>query len=144
MHEIKRFDPISVGKIFGFIGVVIGFLMAILMLIMQMAVGSMMSSFAGLTGADVTGMTGVMSLFGGFMLIAFPVMIAISAFIMGIIYAFVYNLIAGKLGGIEIELKETSGQQTPVRPQQQPQQYQQPPNPQPSPQQGYQESRPRY
>jgi hypothetical protein len=48
------------------------------------------------------------SAFPIFMIIGFPVIYGLLGFIFGALFAWVYNIVAKKTGGIEIELSETN------------------------------------
>ncbi|MBU6997943.1 MAG: hypothetical protein HXS41_11890 [Theionarchaea archaeon] len=98
MQEIKKFDVLSVAKIEAAMGAVIGFVVGLIMA----AVGMAFFGFAGMAGADVPG--GARIFFGATAIIALPIVYAIVGFIGGLIVAFLYNLFAGWIGGVKIEL----------------------------------------
>ena len=86
---IKRFDPVSVGKVMGVCYVLIGLLAGLFVA----AMGSMMGGATGLPFAG-TGLAAI---------IVLPIVYGIFGFIGGIIGAFIYNLVAGWVGGVVME-----------------------------------------
>lgn len=99
MHEIKKIDIISLAKIEGAMGAVIGFIAGIILAI----VGTAAMGLAGMSGADIPFAPGL--IFGVAAIIILPIIYGIIGFIGGIIVAFIYNVVAGWIGGIEIELE---------------------------------------
>ena len=89
--EWKSFDVVSVGKIVGAIYAVMGFLMGLFM-----AAG--MSAASSIPGASSAMFVG----FGVASIIIMPIVFGIMGFIGGVICAFIYNIIAGKVGGIVV------------------------------------------
>jgi hypothetical protein len=95
---IKRVSPMSAAKLQGIIGVVMGLL-----------IGGMFSLFAlvvgGIAAASDQGAAGALGgmLFGVGAVIMFPIFYGGVSFVAGAIGAFVYNLAAGWVGGLEIE-----------------------------------------
>lgn len=94
MQTIKKLGILSVAKIEGIIGVVIGFIIGVLFFV------------AGGVASSVTGSATQSSLasFGALSIIIFPVFYGIVLFIGGAVGAWIYNLAAGWIGGIQIEL----------------------------------------
>lgn len=89
MAVLKRIGVLSMGKVYGLIGVIVGLIFGII---------------STLFGIAVLGVRGVG--FGGLSIILFPIMFGIVMFIMGVISAFLYNLIAGRVGGVELEFDQ--------------------------------------
>lgn len=89
MKEIKRVGPVSVGKILGVIGAVVGVIVGLILALFSDALG----------GAFLGGNWFVQ-------LIVLIVFYALVSFVTGVIYAVIYNLVAGWIGGIQIELDE--------------------------------------
>ena len=81
--EWKSFDVVSVGKILAVIWAIIGF-------------------FYGLMFASVASFVPELAGFGIASIVIMPIMFAIMGFIGGIICAFIYNIVAGKVGGIVV------------------------------------------
>lgn len=88
---IKSLGVLSVGKIYAAIGVFIGLIFSLIALLFG-NVGMMMGS---------PGMAG----FGIAAIILYPIILSIGGFINGIIMAFVYNLAANWIGGLEVDLE---------------------------------------
>jgi len=93
MTVIKSVEIISWAKIHALFGIVFGLIYGILFAIMGAAIGATFS----MPGATTLGLLSI---------IVFPIIFGIMAFICGAIMAFLYNLFAGKIGGIEVELVE--------------------------------------
>jgi len=104
--ELKKLDVVSVGKVCALFGAIFGLIAGIFMTIIAASVSSMMSTMAPVS----TGMPFDPMMFAGFgalSIVIFPIIYAIGGFIAGIIYAFIYNIIAGKFGGIVVDLQNT-------------------------------------
>jgi hypothetical protein len=90
MKELKAIDPMSLGKMLAVIYAVMGFI-----------VGLFSAAFAPFmamwnpVGAAALGLLAI---------IIFPILFAIIGFVMGIIVAFIYNVIAKKFGGVKLDL----------------------------------------
>ena len=94
MAVLKKVGVLSMAK-----------LEAILMAIFGLVYGIFFAA-VGTIASYVAGSTAVAGLFAGFgilSIVIFPVLFAIFGFISGAIGAFLYNLIAGWIGGIEME-----------------------------------------
>ena len=87
MKELKSIEPVSLGKILAVIMAVFGFFAGI-------AVAAGLSSTMGIPGV-----------FGGVAsIIIMPIVFAIMGFVIGIIEAFVYNVVAKRFGGVMLDL----------------------------------------
>ena len=87
MKELKAIEPVSLGKILAVIMAVFGFFVGI-----AVAVG--LSSTWGVPGV-----------FGGVAsIIVMPIVFAIMGFVIGVIEAFVYNIVAKEFGGVMLDL----------------------------------------
>ena len=93
MTVIKSIEIISWAKIHALFGIVFGLVYGVLFAIMGTAIGAAYS----MPGATTLGLLSI---------IVFPIIFGIMAFICGAILAFIYNIFASKVGGIEIELAE--------------------------------------
>ena len=98
MQEIKKIDIISLAKIEGALGAVIGFIVGIIFAL----IGTAFMGFSEMAG-DIPGASGLF--FGVAAIIFLPIVYGIVGFIGGLIVAFLYNVVAGWVGGIEIELE---------------------------------------
>jgi hypothetical protein len=95
MTKIKKIDPMSAAKIEGLMGVIFGLIGGVCAIILG-------AGFRGMMGGYGYG-----SMMGGFGLAAIiimPITYGLMGFIAGGVGAWIYNLIAGWIGGIEIEL----------------------------------------
>lgn len=98
MQELTRLDPMSVAKMYAAVSLALG-----------LVIGVPWALFAGAMGFGLgagSAEVGIMML----MAIGFPIAYAIAGFIGGALLAGVYNLLAGWIGGIEIELTSTQTQ----------------------------------
>ena len=93
---IKRISPMSAAKLQGILGVVMGLLLGGMFSLIAIVAGSLAS------GDDGGGAFGGM-LFGAGAVIILPIFYGVVGFVGGAIGAFVYNLAAGWVGGLEIE-----------------------------------------
>ena len=89
MTVIKHVGVLSVAKIEGLIGVVLGFILGIIFA----ALGAVTSLIPGMTAVGVLGAASIVVL---------PIIYGIMMFIAGAVGAFLYNLFAGWVGGIDI------------------------------------------
>jgi predicted lipid-binding transport protein (Tim44 family) len=96
----------SVAKIFAVLSAIVGLIEGIVLA----GLGSMMGDM--LSGTPV----GMLGIFGYSAIIMFPVGGAISGFIGGAIGALLYNFVAGRIGGIEIDLVQAAGIRLPTPP----------------------------
>jgi len=98
MKEIKKLDIISCAKIHAVVLAIFGLIVGLFI----GAFSSLISSFSD--DADEVGFK--FKSFGLFSIIIFPIIYAIAGFIGGLITGAIYNLVAGWVGGIKIELKD--------------------------------------
>lgn len=92
MSVIKSIDIMSWAKIQALFGIVFGLFYGVLFAVM----GSIIGFNKGMPGLEA---------FGFMTIIIFPIVFAIMGFICGAIMAFLYNIFAGKIGGIKIDLE---------------------------------------
>ena len=92
---VRRVGVVSVGKIYGAISAAIGFLIGLVFALLSM-VG------AGLSGQDgaVFG-----ALFGVGSIVLFPLLYGAMGFLGGMLGAALYNVFAGAVGGVRVELE---------------------------------------
>lgn len=99
-REIKKVDPFSLAKVLGvlyaLLGVIIGLLFA--------AWGSVMSDLY--MGESDSATQTMLSFFGIGSIIFFPIFYGIIGLIGGILTGALYNLVAGWVGGVTIEVAE--------------------------------------
>ncbi len=101
--QIKRMGVFSCAKIYSItlaaMGLIVGVIYGLIFIVLG---GAMMAAGGGRDAGMAGGSTLVIGLV---MMIAIPVMYGIIGFIGGIIGALVYNVAAGIVGGIELELE---------------------------------------
>lgn len=107
MVVLKRVGVMSVAKIFAVLSAIVGLIEGIVLA----GLGSMMGDM--LSGTPV-GMLGMSGMFGYTAIIMFPVGGAILGFVGGAIIALLYNIVAGKIGGIEMDLIKMQAAATPI------------------------------
>jgi hypothetical protein len=96
---VKRIGPLSLAKIGGIIYAALGFIIGVFISLFALA---------GLFGSVSlnNGMGIFLSLFFGLGAVIFlPVLYGILGFVMGILVAWLYNVFAGLVGGIELEVQ---------------------------------------
>jgi len=94
MVKLRRVGVLSVGKICGILGAMIGFILGVIY------------AFVFVVAGAISGELPFGGIFGIFAVISFPIMYGIIGFVGGIIEAFLYNLVAGWIGGIELHFEE--------------------------------------
>lgn len=97
MQEIKRIGIMSTAKIALLFGVLMGLVFGIIIALLTNylpaeALGQLPTAYSSMSGISA--------------IVAFPAFYGIAYFIGGIIGALIYNLFAGWVGGIKIELAE--------------------------------------
>lgn len=101
MKKVRKFRVLSVAKVAGVIYAALGLLFIPVAFIVIAA---------GLTQSGAAGVGGVM---GGVMLaVVAPVFYGAMGFVMGGLSAWIYNLVADRVGGIELLLEDVADQRT--------------------------------
>ena len=96
---IRRFGIWSVAKLYGALLAAMGLLFGAII-----ALASMIGGAAGAFGADSAASAGPMAMiFGVGAVIFLPIFYGVLGVVMGALSAGLYNLVAGLLGGIEVE-----------------------------------------
>ncbi len=98
MQKLSRVGILSVAKVMAGMYAVVGLVIGVIVAIMAF-LGMLVSPVSPGGGAMIFPIFGVLSI------ILFPIIYGILGFIGGAICAFLYNLVAGWIGGIEVELK---------------------------------------
>ena len=101
--RISKMGVLSVAKIQGVIGLVIGLIIGVIYGLIIIAYSLFGAGMIGGEAGYAVGGGGVV--LGIAMMIFFPIMYGILGFIFGAIGAFVYNIFAGMIGGIEMEVE---------------------------------------
>ena len=98
---LKRIAPLSLAKISGVLYAIIGFLVGCVFALISLVGGALSQQMGGRAFGAVFGVGAV---------ILFPIMYGAFAFIASLISAWLYNLLASWVGGIEVELvSKTTG-----------------------------------
>jgi len=93
---IKRFEPLSVGKIAGVLYAAVGLVVGVIV--------SLAATIGGLAGRSEFGaFTG--GLVGIGAIIVLPIFYGVLGLLVAVIAAWLYNLAAGYVGGIEIDVQ---------------------------------------
>ena len=100
--QIKRMGVFSCAKIYSITLAAMGLIIGVIYGLIFMVVGGAMMAGGGRDAGMAGGSTLVIGLV---MMIAIPVMYGIIGFIGGIIGALVYNVAAGIVGGLELEIE---------------------------------------
>ena len=104
--QIRRMGVLSCAKIYSITLAAMGLILGVIYGLIFMVVGGAM--MAG--GGRDSGMAGGSSIVIGLvMMIAIPVFYGVIGFVGGIIGALVYNVAAGVVGGLELELENMDG-----------------------------------
>lgn len=96
---IRRIDPFSIGKIAGLLYAIIGLLFGALFSLIAMA-GATFAATAG-EEAPFIGL-----LFGAGAFIVLPIVYGVMGFITTALSAVIYNVLAGMVGGIRVEVEQ--------------------------------------
>lgn len=97
LMKVKKIGVLSVAKIYGAIGAVIGLIIGFFIALFSILLGA----FAG----KMTGMSIAFAGLGVFAIIAVPIFYGLILFIAGAVGAWIYNIFAGWVGPVEIELE---------------------------------------
>ena len=89
--KIKRVSPLSLAKITGLLLTAVGFLFGAMITILTI--------ISAATGAKIEGVSGYIAI------IFLPVGYGAFGFIMGFVQAWLFNMVAKKIGGLEIEVE---------------------------------------
>jgi hypothetical protein len=100
MMVITRVGPLSCAKISGLLYVILGLVFGAIFSLVAMAGGFAAAASDGDAGAGAFA-----ALFGVGAIVLFPIFYGVCGFIGGLIMAALYNLVAGMMGGIEIETR---------------------------------------
>jgi hypothetical protein len=103
MHRIKSVGVMSVAKVMGLIYGALGLLIVPVFLVIGLASSMAIRQAQAAAGANIPAAMG--PIFAIFMAIAAPILYGLTGFVTGAISALIYNLTAGWVGGIEMELE---------------------------------------
>lgn len=100
---IRRVGILSSAKMSGIVGAGLGLIIGVIYGLLFMVIGA-----AALSGRNGPG-AGFGIVGGLLMMVVIPVMYGVLSFVIGAIYALIYNAAAGFVGGVELELEEMGG-----------------------------------
>jgi hypothetical protein len=100
IKRIKRFDPLQLGKV---LAITYG-LMALLIVPIFLLFGAIAGFASRAQGAAGPPTVAFLGMGIGFAIFA-PILYAVMGFLTGVVGAFIYNLVAGWVGGIEVEVE---------------------------------------
>ena len=92
---LKRIGPMSCAKISGLLYALLGLIAGVFLSFFSLLLGSVASEYSG--GGMFTGLFGIGAI------IFLPIFYGLLGFVMGGISAWIYNLVAGWVGGLEME-----------------------------------------
>ena len=95
---VTRVGPLSFAKISGVVYALVGLIAG--------ACFSLVSLVGGLAGAKA-GMAPFGMFFGVAAIVVFPIMYGVGGFVFSLIGAALYNLVASKVGGVELQMNES-------------------------------------
>lgn len=100
---LKRVGVFSVARIAGVLYCALGLLIGLLFALLSTVAGGLAAAAANSGGHQLPGWFGM--IFGVGAIVLFPVFYGVLGFIMAAIMAGLYNLFAGLVGGIELDLQ---------------------------------------
>ena len=101
--ELKRVGILSMAKISGIVGAGLGLIIGVIYGLFMMVIGAALMSASG------EGMGAVGGVIGGIaMIIIIPIFYGVLSFIFGALYALIYNVAAGFVGGLEMEFESAA------------------------------------
>jgi hypothetical protein len=98
MFELRKIDVLSMAKIYGVIAAIAGFVVGIIVAFMSLFFGSLAAAAGQVPVFPFAGVIGAVAI------IVLPIVYGIVGFILGAVSAFLYNIIAARIGGIHIDL----------------------------------------
>ena len=107
---LRRIGPMSAAKINGVLCAIIGLIIGFFWSIGAVLIGAFMSRFSENQDGGLFAI-----LFGAGAIIFLPIFYGVFGFVSGLICAWLYNLLAGWMGGIEVDFEQPT---SPAPPQQ--------------------------
>jgi hypothetical protein len=99
---LKRVGPVSCAKISGVLYAIMGLIFGAFLSLIALA-GGMASAPAGATGMSGFGAFGTIMGVGAIVLL--PIFYGVMGFVLTLVGAWLYNVVAGAVGGIEMDLQ---------------------------------------
>ncbi|HEX9670962.1 MAG TPA: hypothetical protein VGC93_15930 [Thermoanaerobaculia bacterium] len=100
MTILKRIGVLSCGKMMGALYALMGLIFGAIFSLL-----SLVGGLAGLASGEDQAIFGV--LFGVGAIVILPILYGIFGFLGGLLTAFLYNVVAGIAGGVELQLQQT-------------------------------------
>ena len=97
---IKKVGVLSAAKLSGVLGVVIGLLVGLMYALVFLVVGASRMGSGGEGAGFLAG--------GAFVVCVAPIVYGGISFVMGALYAFVFNVVTDMMGGLELTVEETN------------------------------------
>jgi hypothetical protein len=104
--QIKRVGILSCGKVLALVWIAFGIVIGVIYGLFFMVVGGAMLAGGG-RDSGAAGASGFV--IGLIMMVAIPIFYGILGFIMGLLGGLIYNIGAGTIGGLELELENMDG-----------------------------------
>ncbi len=104
-RTLKSFGVLSVAKIYGIVCAILGFIFGLLYGAIFMLVGGAMMAGGQQTSETAMGGAGAFGI-GLVMIITIPIFYGIFGFVCGALAAWIYNVTAGFIGGLEFEVED--------------------------------------
>ena len=96
---IKRVSPMSVAKVSGALGILLGLVIGACISLVMVVAGGTIAAAQDKPGGALIGL-----LFGAGAIIIFPIFYGVFMFLMGLLQAALYNVASKWTGGIEIDV----------------------------------------
>ena len=104
---LKRIGPMSLAKISGILYMVLGLFIGLLFALFGL-IGAVAGAFS--SGETQSPFFGIFFGFGAIFIM--PILYGLIGFVMGVVSAALYNIVAGFTGGVELDLETGAGPQT--------------------------------
>ncbi len=93
---LKRIDPMSYAKVYAVITALVVFVICLIYAFFIIAFAGMMGDGAGAIGAGIAIVVVIVG----------PIVYGILVFLLGLLMAWLYNVVAARIGGVELEFEE--------------------------------------
>ena len=98
MVVLRKIGVMSVARVYAVIMAIFGLVVGLFAALFLVPIGMMMEEFVPFAAGMSAGL-GLLSI------VVFPIMYGIMGFVMGAVCAWIYNIVASKIGGIELTIK---------------------------------------
>ena len=103
---VRRIGVLSLAKIQAVVAAAIGLIIGVIYAVFMVLFGAVMATMGGGEGGTAAAAGGIVG--GVFMVVLIPLFYGVLGFAFGALSAAVYNLAAGSIGGLEMELEDKS------------------------------------